>query len=242
MKGIIIPFMVLGTIAAVSGQGCQFYPLGEYLRFVRVPESLPVGDEVLLVEVHPRKNLTIQAVDAKEDAHFFRYKTVNRTHISLRLAQSLENLVDNPIPQNVLKFRLVCDYQEGDDTINNYLSATVYVEDVNDHGPVFVDAPYHVNVDELTPTGLTVLTGGNTGSKFSLEMQGHRPALVLKKPLDYDTGDTDFKLIVTASDRGTPPWSSTATVSITVNDSDDLSPNLPKTSIEPKSSNLIPSR
>ena len=43
------------------------------------------------------------------------------------------------------------------------------------------------------------LTGGNSGNKFSLEMQGHRPALVLKKPLDYDTGDTDFKLIVTAS-------------------------------------------
>lgn len=36
---------------------------------------------------------------------------------------------------------------------NSYLSATVYVEDVNDHDPVFIDAPYEVNVDELTPTG-----------------------------------------------------------------------------------------
>ncbi|CAB0019893.1 unnamed protein product, partial [Nesidiocoris tenuis] len=72
------------------------------------------------------------------------------------------------------------------------------------------------------------LTGGNPANKFSLEMQGHRPALVLKKPLDYDSGDTDFKLIVTASDRGTPPWTSTATVSITVNDSDDLSPKFTK--------------
>lgn len=42
------------------------------------------------------------------------------------------------------------------------------------------------------------LTGGNTGSKFSLEMQGQRPALVLKKGLDYDQGDKQFKLIVTA--------------------------------------------
>uniref|UniRef100_T1IAW8 Cadherin domain-containing protein n=1 Tax=Rhodnius prolixus TaxID=13249 RepID=T1IAW8_RHOPR len=166
--GVIIVALLAATSTFALAEGCQFYPLGEYLRFVRVPESLPVGDEVLLVEVHPRRNLTIQPVDQ----------------------------------------------------INSYLSATVYVEDVNDHGPTFVDAPYHVNVDELTPTGLTVfrgihavdmdkpntpnseiiysLTGGNTGSKFSLEMQGQRPALVLKKGLDYDQGDKQFKLIVTA--------------------------------------------
>jgi hypothetical protein len=43
--------------------GCQFYPAGEYLRFVRVPENAPVGSEVLQVEVHPRRNLSIQPVD-----------------------------------------------------------------------------------------------------------------------------------------------------------------------------------
>ncbi|CAH1400246.1 unnamed protein product [Nezara viridula] len=42
---------------------CQFYPIGEYLRFVRVPESLEIGSEILLVEVHPRRNLSIQPVD-----------------------------------------------------------------------------------------------------------------------------------------------------------------------------------
>ncbi|XP_014239374.1 cadherin-89D [Cimex lectularius] len=250
MKGLIAWTVLLATFVFTKAEGCQFYPQGEYLRFVRVPESLEVGDEVLLVEVHPRRNLSIQAVDQKEDAHFFKFKAVNRTHISLRLAQSLENLVDNPVPQNVLKFRLVCDYQDGEDTINSYLSATVYVEDVNDHGPVFVDAPYHVNVDELTPTGLTVfrgihavdmdkpntpnselvysLSGGNVGSKFSLEMQGQRPALVLKRSLDYDDGDKQYKLIVTASDRGSPPRSATTTVSISVNDSDDLNPTFTK--------------
>lgn len=43
--------------------GCQFYPAGEYLRFVRVPENVPVGGEVLQVEVHPRRSLSLQAVD-----------------------------------------------------------------------------------------------------------------------------------------------------------------------------------
>ncbi|GBP73813.1 hypothetical protein EVAR_54865_1 [Eumeta japonica] len=34
---------------------CNFYPAGEYLRFVRIPENLAVGEEVLRVEVHPRR-------------------------------------------------------------------------------------------------------------------------------------------------------------------------------------------
>lgn len=46
-----------------SFPGCQFYPLGEYLRFVRVPESLPVGGEVIQLDVYPRKNLILQPVD-----------------------------------------------------------------------------------------------------------------------------------------------------------------------------------
>lgn len=46
-----------------SVAGCQFYPAGEYLRFVRVPENVPIGREVLEIEVHPRRNLSIQPVD-----------------------------------------------------------------------------------------------------------------------------------------------------------------------------------
>lgn len=30
---------------------------------------------------------------------------------------------------------------------------TVYIEDVNDNVPTFLDTPYEVTVDELTPTG-----------------------------------------------------------------------------------------
>lgn len=37
--------------------------------------------------------------------------------------------------------------------ITSSLSVTVYVEDVNDHAPVFVGAPYQITVDELTPVG-----------------------------------------------------------------------------------------
>ncbi|GLH03452.1 Cadherin-89D [Gryllus bimaculatus] len=204
--------------------GCQFYPAGEYLRFVRVPENVPVGGEVLQVEVHPRRNLTLQPVDKAEDARFFTVQAVNSNVVSVLLARPLEALVDSENPQNVLKFRLVCDYNDDEDTqISSYLSVTVYVEDINDHAPEFVDAPYHVTVDELTPTGLTIFRGihavdrdkpntpnsdvqytivsGNEEGKFGLE-SSHRAAL----------------------DRGSPPRNSTTTITVVVLDNDDLSP------------------
>lgn len=39
---------------------------------------------------------------------------------------------------------------------------------------------------------------GNEQGKFSLE-SGHRTALILRKPVDYDSGDREFNLIITAT-------------------------------------------
>ncbi|XP_014608938.1 PREDICTED: cadherin-89D [Polistes canadensis] len=226
--------------------GCQFYPIGEYLKFVRVPENLREGSEILSLEAHPRNRLTIIPVDKEEDSRFFSYKDVNGTHVSVTLAHSLEDLVDAESPRNLLKFRVICDFTDGRDTlVSSHLSVTVYVEDINDHAPQFVDAPYHVTVDELTPTGATIFRGiraidgdkpntpnsdihyaivkGNDQGKFSLE-SGHRTALILRKPLDYDNGDREFTLVITATDRGVPAKSNKTTVKITIIDNDDLDP------------------
>ncbi|KAJ8919177.1 hypothetical protein NQ315_012163 [Exocentrus adspersus] len=199
---------------------CQFYPQGEYLRFVRVPENLKVGEEVLKIDVYPRNNLNLQPVDKDEDVHYFTYRDLNRTTVSLLLAKSLEDLVDNDNPRNVLKFKVSCDYDDGEDTITSSLSVTVYVEDINDHAPIFEGAPYNIAVDELTPVGLTIFRGiratdhdkpntpnsdvqyaiiaGNERGKFALE-SSHQAFLILRRSLDYDTGDRDFLLTVTAS-------------------------------------------
>ncbi|XP_021940674.1 cadherin-89D isoform X3 [Zootermopsis nevadensis] len=240
----VVWFLATAAVLKIA-EGCQFYPAGEYLRFVRVPENVPVGGEVLQIEVHPRRNLSLQPVDKVEDVEYFTYRDVNSQVVSVILAQSLEELVDSESPQNVLKFRLVCDYSDGEDTISSYLSVTVYVEDVNDHAPQFINAPYHVTVDELTPTGLTVFRGihavdsdkrntpnsdvqysivdGNEKGKFAME-SSHRAVLVLRRPLDYDAGDREFTLTLMASDRGSPPRNSTTNVLVSVLDNDDLSP------------------
>lgn len=39
---------------------------------------------------------------------------------------------------------------------------------------------------------------GNEQGKFSLE-SGHRTALILRKPVDYDSGDREFILVITAT-------------------------------------------
>jgi hypothetical protein len=52
-----------------------------------------------------------------EDVSYFTYQDVDSQVVSVLLAQSLEDLVDSESPQNVLKFRLVCDYSDGEDTV-----------------------------------------------------------------------------------------------------------------------------
>ncbi|CAG9765181.1 unnamed protein product [Ceutorhynchus assimilis] len=229
--------------------GCQFYPPGEYLRFVRVPENLKIGDEVLQVDVYPRNNLNLLPVDKTEDVNYFTFRDVNKTTVSLLLAKSLEDLVDTNRPRNVLKFKLSCDYNDGEDTITSSLSVTVYVEDINDHAPMFLGSPYTVEVDELFPVGLTLYRGiraidrdkpntpnsdvhfaivaGNDRGKFALE-NSHEPDVILRRALDYDGGDREFSLIITATDRGSPPRSTNTTLKIRINDNDDLPPKFTK--------------
>jgi hypothetical protein len=54
----------------------------------------------------------------EDDVNYFTYRDVNSHVVSVILAQSLEELVDSDSPQNVLKFRLVCDYSDGEDTVS----------------------------------------------------------------------------------------------------------------------------
>lgn len=55
------------------------------------------------------------------DVGYFSYKDINRTSVSVILAKPLEDLVDSDSPQNVLKFRLVCDYKDDEDTVCLFL-------------------------------------------------------------------------------------------------------------------------
>ncbi|XP_064457801.1 protocadherin Fat 3-like [Ornithodoros turicata] len=226
-------------------QSCQFYPLGENRRFERVSENIKVGQEVFRVEVHPRRELRVEAMDnSLSDINYFRHEDIDDRAVSIKVAKSLEDLVDRPDPQSVLKFKLTCRAASG--TEEAFLPVTVYIQDVNDHAPEFQNVPYHLEVDELTPVGLTVfrgvhaidrdkpntpnsdvtyaIVGGNENNSFALSdpLEG---IIVINKPLDYDNGPRVYQLEIRARDHGSPEsFQSVTTVTIRVKDADDQSP------------------
>src|SRR5690349_19731493 len=106
---------------------------------------------------------------------------------------------------------------------------TVYVEDINDNKPVFVNAPYTVKIDETTPFGTTIFqeiqaidrdqpntpnsdiqyfigqqTVDSQGAFFMMDSP-HRPHIILKRSLDFDHGIRRFDMNIIAKDRGVPP-------------------------------------
>lgn len=105
----------------------------------------------------------------------------------------------------------------------SFLTVTVYIEDINDHTPKFLNLPYTVYVDEATPVGTAIYqqvaafdrdkpntpnsdvqyTMGDEehdpgGSYFSLESP-HRPSVILRRQLDFDEGKRMFEIPIIAS-------------------------------------------
>ncbi|KAK7101764.1 protocadherin Fat 4-like isoform X2 [Littorina saxatilis] len=143
---------------------------------------------------------------------------------------------------------LVTATDAGRPPLSGVTSLVVTVRDVNDNPPWFVSAPYTLNVYENTLPGATLTTvlavdmdteergevtytllSGNTGNTFALnESTG---TLILAAHLDA-TLTSQFVLEVQASDGGSPPLTSNATVSVKVIDVNDHAPVFTVTSVE----------
>ena len=130
------------------------------------------------------------------------------------------------------------------------LSASVIVAitltDVNENSPVFVpSSTYSANVNENSAAGSTVsdidatdadigpngevtyaITAGNSGSLFWIDpVTG---VVSLQNQLDRESADT-HALTVEASDKASPSFTSTGTLSVTVDDYNDNAPVCPDT-------------
>lgn len=62
------------------------------------------------------------------------------------------------------------------------------------------------------------------GGAFFILDSPHRPNVILKRQLDFDNGIKQFDLIIIARDRGTPPQQSNTSLTIFVEDIDDMPP------------------
>ncbi|XP_052633680.1 protocadherin-23 [Harpia harpyja] len=139
----------------------------------------------------------------------------------------------------------------GRPTLSAVTSVEVHIEDVNNYAPQFTRVLYNLSVSEDTSAGESVLTfsaidydwtrentyveysiiDGNAENLFSVEtsvMESETSyklvgSLVLSNVLDREMASS-HRLVLLASDHGTPSLNSTATVLITVLDVNDNPP------------------
>ena len=122
------------------------------------------------------------------------------------------------------------------------LTLTVNVGDVNDNAPVFAQSLYTADIDETLGNGAEVarvsasdddgttanntvgysITAGNTNNVFDIDDNGVITVLDASE-LDFETTPS-YTLTITATDNGSPAMMDTATVTITVNDVNDITP------------------
>nr|XP_036872476.1 protocadherin beta-2-like [Manis javanica] len=128
-----------------------------------------------------------------------------------------------------------------------FFQADLWIMDINDHSPVFLDKEIILKISESINPGTTFLieraqdldVGSNSlrsytvspTSHFHLKLQnspdGILPQLVLDKALDREE-QSEIRLTLTALDGGTPPRSGTALVRIEVLDINDNTPEFEK--------------
>ncbi|XP_054032276.1 cadherin EGF LAG seven-pass G-type receptor 2 [Dryobates pubescens] len=117
---------------------------------------------------------------------------------------------------------------------------TVQVLDVNDNAPIFVSTPFQATVLENVPVGYSVIhiqaidadSGDNgrlayalleTGAGFPFAINNSTGWIVVASELDREAVDF-YSFGVEAQDQGSPPLASSASVSVTVLDVNDNSP------------------
>ncbi|XP_068774552.1 cadherin EGF LAG seven-pass G-type receptor 2 isoform X2 [Struthio camelus] len=117
---------------------------------------------------------------------------------------------------------------------------TVQVLDVNDNAPIFVSTPFQATVLENVPVGYSVIhiqaidadSGDNArlvyslleiGAGFPFAINNSTGWIVVASELDREAMDF-YSFGVEAQDQGSPPMASSASVSITVLDVNDNSP------------------
>lgn len=130
----------------------------------------------------------------------------------------------------------------------NKTSITIFVTvaDSNDNAPIFAINEFDLTVNEDVKVGYTMIqlsatdadlygtpnaaisyniTSGDDEKLFYIHpITG---VLTVNKTLDYDTGNTEYKLIIVACDQGEPSLCNAAYIKIDINDENDNMPTFP---------------
>ncbi|XP_076763185.1 protocadherin Fat 4-like Cad96Ca [Xylocopa sonorina] len=203
-----------------------------------VSEDLPVGDIVgvlgVLGEPGPQGDIELRLQEHDSPVTFSPYSK------NLTLVRPLDKEgIDGPASVYV---NVICERKHTLDP-GFVIPVNIRVTDANDNAPQFVNAPYVLNISEVTVVGTRVLQGVRAvdadqpgpystvqyavlpgpHSDYFVFVNALEGTLVLRKPLDYETL-ANFSIDIRAQDQGNPPKSSTTTLYVNVIDADDQNP------------------
>ncbi|XP_043251458.1 protocadherin-like wing polarity protein stan [Colletes gigas] len=230
------------TVHLHSGQLIRdarcFLENGATAAHLFVSEDLPVGDTVgvlgVLGDPGPQGDIELRLQEIDSPVSFAAYSK------NLTLIRPLDKEgVDGPASVYV---NVICERKHTLDP-GFVIPVNIRVTDANDNAPQFVNAPYVLNISEVTVVGTRVLQGvravdADQPGPFSTVQYAVLPGphsdyfvfvnalegtLVLRKPLDYEIL-TNFSVNIRAQDQGNPPKSSTTTLHVNVIDADDQNP------------------
>ncbi|XP_066488986.1 protocadherin-23 [Tiliqua scincoides] len=212
---------------------------------VMIPELMPIDVSILTVHATDRDsqyngNISYRIIFPSD------VFSIDSQNGSVFLAKAVTYEDKNPVVQLLIE---ACD--NGSPPLTALTSVLVQIQDVNKDAPQFTTPLYNVSVSENASVGEKLLTfsvidrdrtpentkveysiiGGNGSNKFHVEISVIGPDsvnklvgnLVLGSILDREKSST-YQLLILASDYGTPPLNSTATVSIVVLDVNDNPP------------------
>ncbi|KAJ8940022.1 hypothetical protein NQ314_010853, partial [Rhamnusium bicolor] len=203
-----------------------------------VAEDLPVGANIGQVRVHgdPRSGGSIVLHLKENDSPVA--ITPGTKNLTLRRPLDKEG-IDGP---SSVFINLICERLHTLDP-GFVIPVNIRVTDANDNSPMFINAPYVLNISEVTVVGTRVLQGvhaidndqqGPFSSvrysvlpgphadffEFENELEG---TLVLKRPLDYESLKS-FDVNIRAQDHGEPPRKTDTVLTVHVIDADDQNP------------------
>ncbi|XP_062055036.1 protocadherin-23 [Lepus europaeus] len=210
---------------------------------VTVPESVPLGYSVLTVsatDLESKENISYRLLSSAEE---FAIDPVNGTIFTISPVLILDGI-------STIQF-LVEASDGGIPNLRAFTSVEVEIQDANNHAPEFTVEYYNLSLSEDALVGSTLVTFSaidrdwtrdNTYVEYSIlsgdaqnsfhvgtsvahaeypyQQVGH---LVLRHGLDREAAAA-HRLVILASDRGCPPLSATAVVSIEVLDVNDNPP------------------
>lgn len=157
--------------------------------------------------------------------------------------------------QQPLKYHLVLWVHEdlGTVTLSNNASLTITVQDMNDHKPEFETSSYYKIVPENLPVGSNVTevmakdldSGMNAELEYSVDNEfffvetvkkdayTYAGIIKVKKNLDFDRNPShSYEFTVFATDKGSPPKSSSVLVRVPVTNVNDEAPEFTGTKLE----------